>query len=611
MKFSILLLGLLFSFFLSTAQNNVGIGTTSPSACALLDLTSTNKGFLFPRMTYSQRIAIGSLTPGLLVYQTNAVGLFQSGIYFYDGTQWKRIARSDEITGGGSSGWTISGDDQYSNLAGNVGIGTSDPTAKLHLVGNLLQVSGTYTMNNASGILQFQNNAVNKGFVQLSGNNLRLGTSTGNSLGRFIVRMNSVDRFMIDSTGEAGLGTSSPIGQLHIRASTGNDALTIHTQTSTETATIQFYNSTTGGSALDKKAFLQLSDTEDLRLGTNSGNSSGKMIIRMNGSDNVIFSPTGNVGIGTAPIAKLHIDNGQDADPNPYNGNGYLMMGEVGSTNLILDNNEILARNALESSPLTLQNEGGDLKVGSTNRLFVGDNGNVGIGTATSTSKLQIPSGNGVGLSTHGYLHLGQTTGTNVVFDNNEIQARNNGGAATLFLQRSGGYLDIGSAVRINPISGSGELLRLEGINPNIGFYYGNYYSFISQTDNKLWIGVNGGPLQLDGTQIAIGSINTNAPNYKLTVSGKVICEELKVELYGSWPDYVFADEYQLQPLHELKSFIDAHHHLPNIPKATEVAKDGFEVGEMNRKLLEKVEELTLYVIQLQEQIDQLQDKKQ
>ena len=52
--------------------------------------------------------------------------------------------------------------------------------------------------------------------------------------------------------------------------------------------------------------------------------------------------------------------------------------------------------------------------------------------------------------------------------------------------------------------------------------------------------------------------------------------------------------------------FIRENRHLPNIPKADEVAKEGIEVGEMNRKLLEKVEELTLYVIQLQEQIDQL-----
>ena len=80
----------------------------------------------------------------------------------------------------------------------------------------------------------------------------------------------------------------------------------------------------------------------------------------------------------------------------------------------------------------------------------------------------------------------------------------------------------------------------------------------------------------------------------------------MKVELYNNWPDYVFASEYDLTPLHELKAFIKENKHLPNIPKADEVAQEGIEVGEMNRKLLEKVEELTLYVIQLQEQIDQL-----
>ncbi len=99
--------------------------------------------------------------------------------------------------------------------------------------------------------------------------------------------------------------------------------------------------------------------------------------------------------------------------------------------------------------------------------------------------------------------------------------------------------------------------------------------------------------------------LNT-ANEYKLTVTGKIICEELKVKLAANWPDYVFADTYQLTPLHELKSFIDTNHHLPNIPIAADVEREGFEVGEMNRRLLEKVEELTLYVIQLQEQIDLL-----
>jgi len=613
MKINLLLFSLLLFITISNAQNNIGIGTTTPNPSALLDLTSTTKGFLLPRMTYTQRIGIGSPATSLMVYQTNSGGfpIQSSGLYFYDGLLWKRLARSDETGGGGSSGWTVAGDDQYSNLSGDVGIGTSSPTSKFHLVGNFLQVSGNYTLNNANGILQFQNNGVNKAFIQLSGNNIRLGVNSGNSAGRLIVRMNNKEHFVIDSTGETGIGTSTPSAQLHIRASTGYDALALHTLEPTENPTIQFYSSTASGNTSAKKAFIQLSDTDDLRFGTNSGNSNGKLVFRLNGSDKVIVTPVGNMGIGTLPIARLHIDGGQDADPNPTIGNGYLMMGDVGSTNLILDNNEILARNGLNSSPLTIQNEGGDLSVGSGNRLFVGDNGNVGIGTGTPTSKLQIPTGSLASLTSHGYLHLGQTTGINMVFDNNEIQARNNGNGSVLYLQRSGGTLDISSHTTINPISGSGEVLRIEGTNPNIGFYYGSNYSFISQTGNKLWIGVNGGPLQLDGTQIAIGSINANAPQYKLTVQGKVICEELKVELYNSWPDYVFADEYQLQPLHELKTFIDSQHHLPNIPKATEVARDGFEVGEMNRKLLEKVEELTLYVIQLQEQIDQLKEKKE
>jgi hypothetical protein len=112
--------------------------------------------------------------------------------------------------------------------------------------------------------------------------------------------------------------------------------------------------------------------------------------------------------------------------------------------------------------------------------------------------------------------------------------------------------------------------------------------------------------LHIDADQIAIGSVQSTADGYKLAVTGKIICEELKVELIADWPDYVFSDHYALSPLHELKSFIEVNNHLPNIPSATEVQKEGFEVGEMNRKLLEKVEELTLYVISLQEQIDEL-----
>jgi hypothetical protein len=117
----------------TTFAQNVGIGTTSPDASAKLDITSTTQGMLIPRMFHTQRNAIASPATGLIVYQTNNQPLTTntSGFYLYDGTGWKRIARADEIT------WTVNGSNQYSNVAGNVGIGNTTPTEKLDVAGNI------------------------------------------------------------------------------------------------------------------------------------------------------------------------------------------------------------------------------------------------------------------------------------------------------------------------------------------------------------------------------------------------------------------------------------------------------------------------------------------
>ncbi|CAM4048052.1 MULTISPECIES: hypothetical protein [Flavobacterium] len=92
---------------------------------------------------------------------------------------------------------------------------------------------------------------------------------------------------------------------------------------------------------------------------------------------------------------------------------------------------------------------------------------------------------------------------------------------------------------------------------------------------------------------------------YKLAVGGKIIAEELKVQLQTApWPDYVFAKDYKLPSLLEVEKQIKEKGHLENMPSATTVKENGFEVGEMNRLLLEKVEELTLYTIDQQKQLD-------
>ena len=110
--------------------------------------------------------------------------------------------------------------------------------------------------------------------------------------------------------------------------------------------------------------------------------------------------------------------------------------------------------------------------------------------------------------------------------------------------------------------------------------------------------------------ELRIGSgAQDGASGYRVAVDGKMIAEELRVELSGDWPDYVFEEHYDLPSLYEVQKEIKKLGHLPGIPSAQEVEEEGIMLGDMNRMLLEKIEELTLYTIQLQKEIDKL--KKQ
>ncbi len=103
--------------------------------------------------------------------------------------------------------------------------------------------------------------------------------------------------------------------------------------------------------------------------------------------------------------------------------------------------------------------------------------------------------------------------------------------------------------------------------------------------------------------------IGTTAPDAKLTVKGNIHAEEVMVDLNVPGPDYVFEEDYPLLSLAELKAYVTANKHLPEVPSAAEMEDNGINVGEMNLILLKKIEELTLHVIRQQEEIDAL--KKQ
>ena len=109
-----------------------------------------------------------------------------------------------------------------------------------------------------------------------------------------------------------------------------------------------------------------------------------------------------------------------------------------------------------------------------------------------------------------------------------------------------------------------------------------------------------------------VGIGTTNTQGYRLAVAGNVVAEEIKVALQGNWPDFVFENNYKLPTLEEVEDHINKNGHLINIPSAKEVEKTGIKLGQMNAKLLQKIEELTLYTLEQQKKIEKLEnDNKQ
>ena len=106
---------------------------------------------------------------------------------------------------------------------------------------------------------------------------------------------------------------------------------------------------------------------------------------------------------------------------------------------------------------------------------------------------------------------------------------------------------------------------------------------------------------------VGIGT-TTVPPGYAFAVNGSAIATSFTVQSYGSWPDYVFKSGYKLLPLNDVQSYIDQNHRLPDVPSAEQVAKDGLNLGDMNKITMQKVEELTLYLI---EKDKQLNDERQ
>lgn len=148
------------------------------------------------------------------------------------------------------------------------------------------------------------------------------------------------------------------------------------------------------------------------------------------------------------------------------------------------------------------------------------------------------------------------------------------------------------------------EILEIRGTNfiSGITDVYMDYVTIVPGDVR----GVYSSDYSVDGKgNVGIGTINTKG--YKLAVAGNMIAESVKVQLQSAWPDYVFANDYKLPSLEETEKHIKEKGHLKGIPSAAEVKNNGIDLGEMNSKLLKKIEELTLQVIELNKTVKQQQ----
>ena len=150
--------------------------------------------------------------------------------------------------------------------------------------------------------------------------------------------------------------------------------------------------------------------------------------------------------------------------------------------------------------------------------------------------------------------------------------------------------------------------------NGSKNVFLGNYAGYYETTgSNKLYLSNDSNKTILYGDfstgQVLLGNPTPTSYTFKgtrtLNVLGGIIADSMRVALVSGWADYVFADDYQLKPLEDLATYIKSNKHLPDVPSTDEVARNGIELGAMNAKLLQKIEELHLYILQQQKQNDE------
>lgn len=416
----------------------------------------------------------------------------------------------------------------------------------------------------------------------------------------FRIKTNNGIRMHIKTNGDIGVGTTAPTSKLDV-----NGVITATGGTSTN------WNTAFGWGNHAAAGYLTSFNELDPQVGANVLN----RIPRWDGTALVngsIFDNGTRIGIGTAaPLFTLHANS---------------------STEL----RTVYIENSTNSASTTFGIYAGASGAGAGDKRAasfdaIGGTGtNIGIRTTATGGALNyaayFAAGDvysagrvGIGITTPSYaLHVSTTADLRAGYFNNTFNSASTtyGVYANNTTPGAGsGYGVYGSA---SGAGGSNYGVRgfASGGSANYAVYglasggsattpaYGVYGTASGSAET--WAGYFNGTTY--ATTLRVGTQDA-ATGYIISVGGKIITEEVRVELEANWPDYVFEKNHNLMSLDELDKFIVENKHLPNMPSACEVEEKGHHLGEVQVKLVEKTEENTLYILQLKKEIEELKNE--
>lgn len=374
--------------------------------------------------------------------------------------------------------------------------------------------------------------------------------------------------FPTDGT-SVGIGTNTPISTVKLHITDGGTGAS-----ASELLTLQTSYGLSGRKSLTWRDPANITcQIDNYYDGTYTNMSFGHLYSAPLGgyqtTDILTLKGNGNVGIGTtSPQTALDVNSGTVVVSGTSS--------SFGSANRIQAE---LYNPTTTSTVLRSYNRGatiyGDIGISELTRFMVqGSTGNVGIGTTSPSAALQI-------------LRTGANSGADY---------------PALHITTSGTGNIYGPILYLNGTSGTnGRMWGLVSSGPLDAAATGsagNFAIYDTNAGSRLVINSSG--------NVGIGT--TDPGNYKLGVNGTIHSKAVVIDLIG-WSDYVFDKDYILKPLNEVADYIYKNKHLPDVPTAAEIKKDGVNVGETEALLLKKVEELTLYLIEKDKKIELLEKR--